>query len=92
MHLVVFHAVYDGAARLLQFAREIHIVFFVETGAQFDDYGHLLAVFARLAQKFGNARMVRQSIYGDLDGRHPFVEGAFLQQIDERRHAVVGIG
>lgn len=55
MHLIVFHAVDDGAARLLQFACEIHIVFFVETAHSSMTTVTLLAVFARLAQKFGNA-------------------------------------
>ncbi len=91
MHLVIFHPVDDGAARLLQFARVMQVALLVETRHQLDDDGNLLAPLARLAQRIDDARMIRQAVDRDFDRLYPLILGAFVQKIQDGRHAVVRV-
>ena len=90
--LVILHAVDDGTACFLQFIGKVEVVFLIETGAELDDDRHLLSVFGGAAQKFCNARMMREAVDGDHDGAHPRISRALLQKIDDGIHAVIGIG
>ena len=91
MDFIIFHSVNDRTPGLLQFPRKVQVVFFVETGAEFNDHRNLFPVFARLAQKFSDARMTCKPVYRDLYGAHALVGRAFFQEVDDRRHAVVRV-
>ena len=92
VHLEVLHAVDDGAARLLQNGGKIHIVLLVEAGAQLDDDGDFLAVFARPLECLHDAGVAVETVDGDLDGDDAAVLRTLVEKADERLHAVVGVG
>ena len=90
--LVVLKAVDNLAAGLLQPFGPVDVVLLVETGAQLDQHGHILAVFCGRAQVFNQLGLARETVDRDADGDNVRVACGLADHLQERLHGFIRIG
>ena len=78
--------------RALQFAGPVDVVVFVETGFQFDQGHHLLAIFGGANQGRHHRRILGGAIEGHLDRQHRGVVGGLVEKFLHRGgEQVIGV-
>ena len=79
--LVVLNAVYNVAARLLQFLRPFDVILFVKARSQLHYYGDSLTVLCRGAQVLDHSGIPSEPVYGYLYRHNIGVGRGFLKQL-----------
>ncbi len=80
--------VHHVRARLLQLGRDVDVRLFVESGAQFDDHGDVLARERRVRERPDDARIAARSIQRLLDREHLRIRGRLLDEVHDGRKAL----
>ncbi len=91
MHLVVPEAIDDMTPSLFEALGPFDVVGFIETGAQFEERGDLLAHLRCCDERFRKVGLAGQPVQRDLDGDHRRIIGSLAQELHEGIHGLVGI-
>ena len=79
------------AACTLEHARPDNIVFFIETGFEFNQYGDLLAVFSSPCQSCDDGRIAAHPVQGLLDRQDIGIRGSLRHKVDDRLEGLIGV-
>ena len=92
MDFVLVEAVDDLTACFLEALGPDDIVLFVKAGFELDEDHDVLAVLGCLGERLRNLAAVGDAVEGDVDGFYGWIDGCFVEKIEEGLHGMVRIG
>ena len=91
MGLQAREAIDDVGAGFLQLAGPFDVVEFIETGAQFDQGGDLLAIPGRFLERFDDRRITAGAVERQLDRDDRFIPRRLPEEVDDGVEGLVGV-